>query len=116
MSDSKKLPIIEIGDTVVFRTDLKVGKRYGTAFFLANMRLKRGVVLLVSEDGLFHISHENNYWYSPEMVAEVIKPSKARVYSESAMELAFHCGTLYQGREGDTDFKTFIQTLNTEGK
>lgn len=117
MQNSNTLPNIEVGDTVIFRTDLKVGKQYGIAFFLKNMRLKRGVVLLVSENGLFRISHENKYWYTPEMVAQVIRPTVKRVYTEQEMkqcwEKAFIEG-LYWNDEDFTPgfFKDFIESLN----
>ena len=103
MSDSKKLPIIEIGDTVVLNPVPRYVKRIGE---YEVCKLSPGAIKVV---GCYQ-------WITRDCIQEVLKPPKARVYSESAMELAFHCGRLYQGREGDTDFKTFIQTLNTEGK
>ena len=32
-------------------------------------------------------------------------------YSEEDMKKAYHCGRLYQGREGDTTFEQFITTI-----
>jgi hypothetical protein len=32
-------------------------------------------------------------------------------YSEEDMKKAYHCGRLYQGREGDTTFEQFIRTI-----
>jgi hypothetical protein len=32
-------------------------------------------------------------------------------YSEEDMYKAYHCGRLYQGREGDTTFEQFIRTI-----
>jgi len=86
MSDSKKLPIIEIGDTVVFRTDLVVGKYYDHLSFKRSMIKHLGqsrTVQQLSDVMAFYIG--DGFWYSFEMVAEVIKPSKARVYSEIEM-------------------------------
>jgi hypothetical protein len=34
-----------------------------------------------------------------------------RMYSEEDMYKAYHCGRLYQGREGDTTFEQFIRTI-----
>lgn len=32
-------------------------------------------------------------------------------YSKEQVEQAYHCGRLYQGREGDTTFEEFIRTI-----
>jgi hypothetical protein len=42
---------------------------------------------------------------------EVIKEQNKKLYSEEDMYKAYHCGRLYQGREGDTTFEQFIRTI-----
>jgi hypothetical protein len=32
-------------------------------------------------------------------------------FSEEDMKKSYHCGRLYQGREGDTTFEQFIRTI-----
>lgn len=129
MSDSNKLPTIEVGDTVVFRTDLVDFEYYG---FIPYNKMESGhkakeVVCEVDNDGDFTI-RPNGWWHSPQMVKEVIKPSpevikptKERMYSEIEMEQCWKAAIVSACSVIEEDpkpmqFKDFIQSLNTEGK
>lgn len=95
MKNSNTLPTIEVGDTVIFRTDLKVGKRYGQIGYLDGMLQGKQVVEKVYDTGNFDVIG-SIYFMSPEMVAQVIKPTKERVYTEQEMKKAIE-----MAREGN---------------
>lgn len=91
MENSNTLPKIEIGDTVIFRTDLKVNSYYGAESFEPSMiefTDKPQMVRAVCGN-YFVIENDNWDWgFTPEMVAQVIKPTKERVYTEVEMRKA----------------------------
>ena len=89
MSDSKKLPTIEVGDTVVFRTDLKeeyYGENSITKSMVPFLTEPQTVTAVSGYGKQFRIKSDNGLWaYTPEMVLAVIKPTKERVYTEREM-------------------------------
>jgi hypothetical protein len=46
-----------------------------------------------------------------ELGAKWQQEQDKKLYSEEDMYKAYHCGRLYQGREGDTTFEQFIRTI-----
>lgn len=120
MSDSKKLPTIEVGDTVVFRTDLEVGETYGKLKFFPNMWdliMEQPSRLVTHKYGFFKVENDAcSMWFCPEMVRSVIKPSKARVYSESELRSAIEMARVGKKAFWGYTADAIIQSLNTEGK
>jgi hypothetical protein len=120
MSDSKKLPTIEVGDTVVFRNDLVVFQCYGCSIFEPNMvkSTKKPQIVRVARVNEFSIHNDKHmFYFTPQMVAEVIKPTKERTYSEEEMkqcwEQAFNQGMNLSDEDYEVVlFKEFIQSLN----
>ena len=45
------------------------------------------------------------------IVQAMVEIAKQNLYSEEDMYKAYHCGRLYQGREGDATFEQFIRTI-----
>lgn len=43
---------------------------------------------------------------------KVLKHQQEKSYNKEDMMKSYHCGKLYQGREGDTTFQEFIKKLN----
>lgn len=120
MNDSKKLPTIEVGDTVVFRTDLENGKRYPDTLFCDILKHHwkdgKAVVEHIVDHEAF-IIEGTTLLHSIGMVAEVIKPTKERMYSKEEMRMCWNAATHDALSVGDEDytlmsFKDFIQSLN----
>ena len=121
MSNSKKLPIIKVGDTVVFRKDLEKRVLYGSLYFddyvKNEMNNKNQTVEEIDlNDNTFITDFSSGCWFSFEMVAEVIKPTKERMYSEAELRSAIE-----MARVGNKSFwgytaNAIIESLNTEGK
>lgn len=83
---------IEVGDKVIFRTDLQGNKEYGTETFVHNMNKfcnKPQIVNRVSPFGeTFSIVGDDCEWsFTPEMVSEVIKPTKESQQTEFEITL-----------------------------
>lgn len=114
MENSNTLPKIEVGDTVIFRTDLKAASEYGLDSFMpdmVNFIKQNQIVSLVFRD-YFYVENGGNWYFTPEMVAQVIKPTKERVYSESEMRKAIE-----MARVGNKSFwgytaDAIIESLN----
>lgn len=128
MNETKKLPTIEIGDTVVFRTDLVVNEYYGAESFEPSMvefTDKPQLVRFVNGD-YFIIENDNWSWsFTPEMVAQVIKPTKERMYSEGELKtgireaksgLIHEILKMYVPDGNPETFINKIKSLNTEGR
>lgn len=86
MENSNTLPKIEVGDTVIFRTDLEEGVLYGSFALSYEMEniIKSPQKVVLSDTRHFIIE---GHWqrFTPKMVAQVIKPTKERVYTEQEM-------------------------------
>lgn len=120
MSDSKKLPTIEVGDTVVFKTDLVNLQCYPDTMFWEGLKHHwkdgKGVVEYIVDHEAFVIEG-TPLLHSIGMVAEVIKPTKERMYTEEEMkqcwEQAFNQGMNLSDEDYEVVFfKDFIQSLN----
>jgi len=85
---------IEVGDVVVFRTDLVIGELYGILTYIEQMDedIKNSSLVVESEDYGFRIV-EGGYWFTPEMVSEVIKPTKESQQTE--FDIALLEGSLF---------------------
>ena len=115
MENSNTLPKIEVGDTVIFRTDLVDLKRYNDTLFWNGQKEfwneGKGVVVLVFDDESFVIEG-TSLLHSVGMVAQVIKPTKERVYTEQEMRKAIE-----MARVGNKSFwgytaDAIIESLN----
>lgn len=115
MENSNTLPKIEVGDTVIFRTDLIEDEFYGDIQFFLEKKDALSETPIVchidTDDNTFKIV-DNEFWYSFEMVSQVIKPTKERVYTEQEMRKAIE-----MARVGNKSFwgytaDAIIESLN----
>lgn len=114
MSDSKKLPIIEVGDNSEFEID-----------FAGNVCAKFEVHNSILSITAAMNGHGNSISLEKIEIAEVIKPTKERMYSEEEMRYAvtnfaeYYC-TPYINEHGqpalsydiEEAFAEIIQSLN----
>ena len=118
MENSNTLPKIEVGDTVIFRTDLVEGTRYNDILFANVQRLYwkdgKGVVDRIVNQEVFVIKG-THLLHSVGMVAQVIKPTKERMYALCELKKAIEFGCQQGHDRGHINLieeLRFIESLN----
>jgi hypothetical protein len=61
---------MRIGDKVVLKKDIKVGKLYDNILMMKGMRFKEGKIIMISQTGniLVNIGNNDNRFYSKIMI------------------------------------------------
>lgn len=115
MENSNTLPKIEVGDTVIFRTDLVDLKRYNDTLFWNGQKKfwknGKGIVENVLDDETF-IIEGTHLLHSVGMVAQVIKPTEERVYTEDQLQTAIEMAREVGMKGYSYTVRQIIESLN----
>lgn len=76
----------KVGDKVMVRGDLEVGKRYGITMFTSEKAKHKGKILeifnMLKKDGAYQYRLADSSWYSPEM----LRPVEFKIWCETKEE------------------------------
>lgn len=87
---------LNIGDMVRIRDDLEVGRCYGNTniYFCDEMEQFKGQiveVILIDENGEFLIKEDCGYYFSIDMIEEIVESKESNIFNDDEVEILIDC-------------------------